>query len=299
MFEHIRSFFQPTTTEEAIRLLGGQKGEACLVAGGTDVVLRAGPSVRVLVDISHLGLSYIKRKGHGIRIGATTTMAALEESVLVRLMASGILAKAAACCGSPQTRNMATIGGNLANASPAADMATPLLAMDAEVVLKGLRTARTIPLVEFFAGPHETTAHRELLVEVVIPGSKSHTAFAFQRLSRTEIDIAIVSVAAAIRWDSAKRCTGVRIALGAVAPCSMRARRAEAVLEGQVATDALIRRAAEMASQEISPITDVRASAEYRREVSQVLVRRALEECLEQLAIEIQQQASGRKGGSR
>lgn len=299
MFEHIRSFRQPTTTQEAIRLLAGQEGEACLLAGGTDVVLRAGPSVRVLVDISRLGLSYIKRKGNGLRIGATTTMAALEESVLVRLTADGILAKAAASCGSPQTRNMATIGGNLANASPAADTATPLLVMDAEVVLKGLRTVRTIPLDKFFAGPHQTTAHRELLIEIVIPGSRPQTTFAVQRLARTEMDIAIVSVAAAIRWDSAKRCTAVRIALGAVAPCSMRARRAESILEGQVANDALVQRAAEMAAQEISPITDARASADYRRHVSQVLVRRALEECLERLTIGNSQRASGHKGGSR
>lgn len=299
MFDHVRSFHQPTTTQEAIRLLTGHEGEACLVAGATDVALRAGRSVRVLVDISRLGLSYIKHKGNGLRIGATTTMALLEDSVLVRLIANGILAKAAASCGSAQTRNMATIGGNLANASPAADTATPLLAMDAEVVLKGLRTSRTVPLDKFFTGPNKTVGSRELLIEIVIPPSKPKSAFSFQRLARTEIDIAIVNVAAAVRWDVKQRCAGVRLSLGAVAPCSMRARKAETFLEGKTATGALIAQVAEIASQEIAPITDVRTSAEYRREVSRVLVRRALEECIERLDLESAHHTASRKGGSR
>ncbi len=298
MFDHIRNFYQPTSTREAIRLLT-EEGRACVVAGGTDLALRAGRSVQVLVDIGRLGLSYVKRKGGGLRIGATTTMAALEESVLVRLMANGILAKAAASCGSPQTRNMATLGGNLANASPAADTATPLLAMDAEVVLQGLRTSRTVPLEKFFTGPHATMRARELLVEILIPACKSPSAFSFQRLARTEIDIAIVNVAAAVRWDEARRCTGVRLALGAVAPCPMRSRRAEALLEGQFATDKLISKIAEMASEDISPISDVRASANYRREISQVLVRRALQECVQRLEDEGSRHAGGANGGSR
>ena len=299
MFDHIRSFHQPTSIREALRLLTGREGEACLVAGGTDLALRAGRSVQVLVDLSRLELSYVKRKGGGLRIGATTTMAMLEESVLARLMANGILAKAAASCGSPQTRNMATIGGNLANASPAADTATPLLAMDAEVVLQGLRSSRTLPLEKFFTGPHATIGNRELLVEIIVPACKTNSSFSFQRLARTEIDIAIVNVAAAVRWDRAQRCTGVRLALGAVAPCPMRSRRAEALLEGQVATEKLIAKVADMVSQDIAPISDVRASADYRREISQVLVRRALQECVQRLEREGSSHAAGTNGGSR
>ena len=299
MFDHIRSFRQPSTISEAIKLLQGRDGEACLVAGGTDVAIRAGRSIQVLVDVSRLGLSYIKRKGGALHIGATTTMAALEQSVLVRLTANGILAQAAASCGSPQTRNMATIGGNLANASPAADTATPLLAMGAAVVLQGLRSSRPLPLDQYFAGPHSTNSNRELLVEVVVPRSRPSTAFSFQRFARTEIDIALVAVASAIRFDSKQRCTDVRIALGAVAPCPMRSRRAEAVLEGQLATDKLIRQAAEIASEEIAPITDVRASAEYRREIAKVLARRALEGCVQRLAQEGSLHAGSRNGGAR
>ncbi len=299
MFDHIRSFRQPSTIIEAIKLLQGRDGEACLVAGGTDVAIRAGRSIQVLVDVSRLGLSYIKRRGGGLHIGATTTMAALEQSLLVRLTANGILAQAAASCGSPQTRNMATIGGNLANASPAADTATPLLVTGAEVVLQGLRSSRTLPLEEYFAGPHSTNSNRELLLEIIIPRFRPNTTFSFQRLARTEIDIALVAVASAIRCDSKQRCTDVRIALGAVAPCPMRARRAEAVLEGQLVTDKLIRQAAEIASEEIAPITDVRASAEYRREIARVLARRALEDCVQRLAQEGSLHSGSRNGGVR
>ncbi len=218
-----------------------------------------------------------------MQIGATTTMAALEESVLVQLLANGILAKAAASCGSPQTRNLATIGGNLANASPAADTATPLLVLDAEVVLQGARTQRTLPLDQFFVAPHATNAKRELLTEIVVHNAKPHTAYSFQRFSRTEMDIALVNVAAAVQLHRDHRCTHVRLALGAVAPTPMRALKAETALEGKVLTTGLIKIAADIAADEISPITDLRASAEYRREISRVLVRRAIEECLERL----------------
>jgi carbon-monoxide dehydrogenase medium subunit len=300
MFDHIREFHQPAAAKEAIKLLNGHNGEACLVAGGTDLALRAGRSVRVLVDISCLGLSYVRRTGKILHIGSTTTMASLEESVLVQLLANGILARAAASCGSPQTRNLATLGGNLANASPAADTATPLLVLDAEVVLQGLRSQRTLPLEEFFVAPHATNAKRELLIEVIVHNAKPHTACSFLRFGRTEMDIALVNVAAAIQLGRNQRCSHARLALGAVAPTPMRARKAEAVLVGKTFSAGLIQMAADFAAEEISPITDIRASADYRREISRVLVRRALEECMQRFEAE-QQGGNGvsSQGGSR
>jgi carbon-monoxide dehydrogenase medium subunit len=227
-------------------------------------------------------------------------MAALEESVLVQLLANGILARAAASCGSPQTRNMATLGGNLANASPAADTATPLLVLDAEVVLQKLRSQRIIPLDQFFIGPHSTQSGHDLLTEIVVHNSKPHTAYSFLRFSRTELDIAIVNVAACIQLNQAGRCTHVRLALGAVAPTPIRAQKAEAALEGKTLTPGLIKIAADIASEEISPITDLRATADYRRQISQVLVRRALEECVQRLDAEHQtDNGLSNPGGSR
>ena len=283
MFDHIRAFHQPRTVSEAVRLLHKPGGQACLVAGGTDLVLRAGRSVTDLVDITRLGLAYIRRSGQGVRIGATTTLAALEQSPHIQHLANGILAKAAASCGTIQTRNVATLGGNLTNASPAADTATPLLVLDANVVLQGLRTRRHVPLAEFFRGPHETVANGSLLTEIVIPPGQPRTAWSFQRFGRTEMDIAVLNVAAGLQLDRRGRCTWIRIALGAVAPRPMRAPRAEAVLGDSILSKTRIERAADTVAQEIRPITDVRASAEYRTELSRVLLRRALEECAQHL----------------
>jgi len=283
MFDQVRVFHQPRTVKEAVGLLHNADAKTCVVAGATDLVLRAPRSVTALVDIGRLGLSYVKRDGGAVRIGATTTLAELQQSAIIRRLANGILAEAAACCGGIQTRNMASIGGNLANASPAADMAAPLLALDAAVMLQSLRGKHRVPLAEFFSGPHKTVAKRALVVEILIPAGKPRTAWSFQRLARTETDIAIVNVAAAIQIDRQNRCTCARIALGAVAPQPMRAARAEACLTRQAITRELIDGAAETAAGEARPISDLRASAEYRREMSRVLVRRALEECVNRL----------------
>lgn len=279
VFDHIQAFHQPATLNEALRLLQKHSGKACPVAGDTDLALRAGRSAQVLVDITRLGLSYIKREGKGFRIGATTTMATLEESVLVQRLANGILSKAASTCGSPQLRNVATLGGNLVNASPAADSATPLLTLDAEVILQGVRHKRRVPLVEFFLAPHKTALKGELLTEIVIPPCKLHAAWCFEKFGRTEPDISIVSVSVGLQLDAQGRCTWVRIALGAVAPTPMRAIKAEALMSGQVLTEKLIERAGQSAAEESRPIDDLRASAEYRRDISRVLVRRALQAC--------------------
>jgi carbon-monoxide dehydrogenase medium subunit len=287
MFEEVRVFHQPKTVKEAVGLLHKISGETLVVAGGTDLVLRTGRSVTTLVDISHVGLSYVKRGARGLRIGATTTLAEVEQSPIIRRLANGILAEAAACCGGLQNRNMATLGGNLANASPAADMAVPLLALDAEVVVRDLRRTTRVPLTRFFSSPHQPAASHSLLTEVFVPAARPRTAWAFQRLARTEVDIAIVNVAAGIGLDRQRRCVQARIALGAVAPQAMRALLAESCLLGQPITPELIERAAEAAAGEVRPITDIRASAEYRRAMSKVLVRRALGACAGRLGVSL------------
>ncbi len=156
MFDHIRAFHRPRTIQEALKLLHRPGGKACALAGGTDLVLRSGRSVTDLVDITGLGLDYIRRGGGGLRIGAASPLAKVEESAAVQALAGGILSTAAAHCGSVQLRNVATLGGNLANASPAADTAVPLLVLDAKVVLQDLRRKRRMGLAEFFLAPHKT-----------------------------------------------------------------------------------------------------------------------------------------------
>ncbi|HUI57935.1 MAG TPA: xanthine dehydrogenase family protein subunit M [Bryobacteraceae bacterium] len=283
MFDHVESFHRPRSIPEAIRLLHARGSRARLVAGGTDVVVGADQTIRTLVDITGLGLNYIRRDRGSWKIGATTTIAAIESSSALRGLADGILAKTAAGCGSVQIRNMATLGGNLANASPAADMAVPLLVLDTVVVLAGARGRRRIPLAEFFHGPGQTALGKELLVEVIIPAPPrgGHTGWSFQKLGRTESDISVVNAVAGVQLDAKRRCKWARIALGAVAPTPIRLSKAETLLADHALDLELIDRVCDEAAREVSPIDDVRASASYRREMSRVLVRRALLECAE------------------
>ena len=284
MFDHIERFYQPNSVREALLLLRkvGKRGR--IVAGATDVATQADRSIRYLVDVTRLGLNYIRGNNRGCLIGATTTMATLEHSWVLRKFAGGILAKAAATCGSIQNRNMATVGGNLANASPAADTASVLLALDAEVVVASSKRKRKIALTEFYAGTHQTVLDSGLLLEVIIPTlpGGGRMGWSFQKLGRTETDISLVNVAAGIQIDAHGRIKWARIALGAVGPTPLRARKAEELLLGNTFSEDLLTRAGAAVEKEVSPISDGRASAEYRREMSVVLTRRALRECAAQ-----------------
>jgi carbon-monoxide dehydrogenase medium subunit len=289
MFDHIECFYQPNTLREALLLLRKVGDRGRIVAGATDIVTQADRSTRFLVDITHLGLDYIRKNNRGCVIGATTTMAALERSPIIRALAGGVLAKAASTCGSIQNRNMATVGGNLANASPAADTAAVLLALDAQIVAASSRRKRNIALAEFYSGPHTPVLNGELLTEIIIPALSGggRWGWSFQKLGRTQTDISLVSVAAGIQADARGRIKWARLTLGAVGPTPLRARNTEALLLGNTPREDLLTHAGEMVMHEVSPISDGRASAEYRREMSGVLARRALRECAAQAGFKL------------
>ena len=283
MFERVEVFYRPASVREAVRLLAGGKGRARIVAGGTDLVVDGDPTVRALIDITHSGLSYIRKQGGGCAIGAATTMAELEESRTILALGGGILARAAATCGSIQIRGVATVGGNLANGSPAADLVTPLLVLDAVVVVADAKGRRKLPIAEYLAARGTKGLRQSLLVEVTVPRPLGRRcAWSFQKLGRTALDIAVVNVAAGLQVDRAGRILWARIALGAVAPTAIRAGATEALLLGCTLNAEAVAEAAEAVIREVSPITDVRASAAYRREMCRVLTRRALQECAAQ-----------------
>jgi carbon-monoxide dehydrogenase medium subunit len=284
LFEKIEAFCRPTSVPEALRLLQRGKGQARIIAGGTDVIVAERSAVRVLIDITRAGLSYVHRKSGALHVGATTTLSEIEEAgVLIRL-AGGILPRAAATCGSVSIRNMATVGGNLANASPAADMATPLLVLDASVVMAEPNGRRKLPLVDYLAGAAAARFTKSILVEVIVPEPPrgKRLGWAFQKLGRTVLDISIVNVAAGLQLDTRGRVKWARIALGAVAPMAIRAIAAENLLTGRVLDAQAITDAAAEVAAAVSPISDVRASADYRREMSVVLTTRALNDCASQ-----------------
>jgi carbon-monoxide dehydrogenase medium subunit len=292
MFDQLRAFHRPTTIAHALRLFETERrrgGRGRFVAGGTDIVVQSDRKLRYLVDVTRLPLRYVKRRGGGWAIGATSTMADLKHSPTLRRFGDGVVADAAGTAGSPQIRNMGTIGGNLSNASPACDLAPPLLVLDASVVIAGKGGRRTVPLHRFFRGVNRTALNGGLLVEVLLPAPPragergGRAAWAFRKLGRLESDIAVVNAAAGIGVDGGGRCTWARIALGAVAPTPLRARRAEALLVGRALDRATIEAAARRAAEETRPVSDVRSSADYRREMSRVLVARALAACQERI----------------
>ena len=271
-------YFAPLSVEEVLKILAewGEKGT--LLAGGTDLVPKINNyelKPEVLIFLGGLGLDYVKESGGGLAIGATTTTAWLTEDAMVAEKASA-LAEAAHLSGSDAIRNSATIGGNLANASPAADLATPLLVMDAEVLIKGSEGERILPLKEFFKGPGQTALKpQELLVEIRIPAFKGKTAF--RKLGRRKaMTLSVVNVA--VRLDGgSKKSSEARIALGSMAPTPMRCEKAEAMLQDKALGRELIKACAEQAVNETSPIDDQRATAWYRKQAGAALVAQALD----------------------
>ncbi|MCH7616647.1 MAG: xanthine dehydrogenase family protein subunit M [Chloroflexi bacterium] len=276
----------PETIDEAVSLLKEAGGSARPLAGGTDLVVQLKeratrfpyPATIVSLDrVSELrGIDFSETDGLRLGAGATMTDVAGHPAVRERYAA---LAQGAGVVGSLQTMNMATIGGNVCNAAPSADTAPPLLVYEAEAVIVGPNGRRTLPIAEFFRGPGETAlASDELLAELRLPLPPSGTGAAFQRNTpRKQMDIAVVGVAVALTLsgDTIERA---RVALGAVAPTPLRATAAEAALQGQTANEETFAKAAAAAVQDSSPISDLRASAEFRRHLVKVMTARLLAE---------------------
>ena len=211
---------------------------------------------------------------HGLRIGATTTLRDIIRSQLLHRQ-HPCLVHAASLIGSVQVRSLATIGGNLCNAAPSADMAPPLLALDAEVLLVSTKGKRQLPLQDFFRGPGEQALQAgELLSEIILPHPQGETIY-LKHSFRAYMDIAAVGVALRLHANGGT-FAAARVALGAVAPTPMRAKAAEQELEGQAPSEDRFARAAALAAEACTPIDDVRAPAWYRRRIVEILTRRGL-----------------------
>jgi len=270
-------FFAETEISKAIKLLGQYRKKAVILAGGTDLVPKINYyklKPEVLVYIGKLGLDYIKEKDRKLVIGAATPMAKIAASKLVAKKA-GALAEAARQAGTLAVRTAATIGGNLANASPAADLATPLLAMDAELLLRSSEGKRIVALKDFFRRPGQTVLRPgELIVEISIPPAMGKTAF-LKLGRRKAMTLSVVNVAVRLEMNG-KKCKDARIALGSVAPTPLRCTRAEGLLKGKELDKALIAQCSAEAMAACKPVDDQRATAWYRRQAGTALVARAL-----------------------
>ena len=281
-----KEYFKPTTTAEAVKLLAQYGEKARLIAGGTDLLVEKDYEIEVLIDITGLGLDYIKSDGQGVKIGAASTFANIEVAPSLGKSPYNILAQAAHQLGTPQIRNVATIGGNICYAVPSADSAPPLLALDATVNIAGPAGERSMDITDFFLDVRQTALKRgELLTEIQLPASPARTEAVFIKKGRVATgDLAIVNTAVRLTMSTDGVCQEARITLGAVAPVPLRAKKAEAMLQGKKPQDELLSKVADQAVQEIRPISDVRSSAEYRKVLSRVLVERALKEVATRLS---------------
>jgi carbon-monoxide dehydrogenase medium subunit len=278
-------YLEPTSLQQALEWLNTHSGQARILAGGTDLYLRLRKGVFVpdyIIDLKRVpGLDYITpNRGGGVQLGPTTLQDDVARSALIQQLYPA-LAEAASWVGAVQTRNRATVVGNLCNASPAADTAPALLSYGAQVKIASAQRERTLPLEEFFVGPGRTALQEnELLAEIILPAPAPHTGAAFFRRTRTAMDIAVVCGAALLQLANGT-CQNARIGLGAVGPTPLRAVRAEAALRGQALSDQVIEEASRIAAEEARPIDDVRSSGEYRREMVRVLTHRGLRQALE------------------
>ncbi|HVR17986.1 MAG TPA: xanthine dehydrogenase family protein subunit M [Candidatus Limnocylindrales bacterium] len=276
-------FYQPATLEEARRLVSENGPGGRFLAGGTDLVIamkEKGLLPKYIVDLKRVpGLAGIRENSDGtITLGALTTMREIEISRLITKKYP-FLSQSAAEVGSIQIRNRATIGGNMSNATPSADTAPALIALNATAKIAGATGERSINLEEFFKGPGQTVmSAEEILTEVSIPKTGPRLVGEYIKFSPREMmDLAYVGVAVAYNLgEKDKKCDGVRIVLGAVAPTPIRAKRAEAALEGQILTEELAEKIGAIAAEEAKPISDVRSTAEYRRAMVGAMTKRAL-----------------------
>lgn len=276
-------YLKPETVAECIALLTQYKGKARVIAGGQSLI----PMLRSnLVTPAYLiGLEAISELRNiqpldgGLRIGAMSSHLEVATSELVKERAP-ILSEAESILGSPAVRNLGTIGGNLCHNETGADPPPTLVALGATAVMSGPAGERRLPIENFFKGFLETVLEEdELLTYIDVPASFPGMASAYIKYSLRAVDRATVGVAVVLSMDG-KKCKDARLALGGVAPVPFRSKEAEAVLKGNILTESIFERAARIAMAEARPISDAHASADYRRQMTAVFVRRALKKAL-------------------
>jgi carbon-monoxide dehydrogenase medium subunit len=267
-------YFSPTGLEETISILEELHGNVKILAGGTDLLplmklQRIAPQ-NVISLRSVVGLDHIREDNYTLKIGALSTISEIKESNLVRTRYTSLY-EATKTFGTPQIRNMASIGGNICRSSPSADIVPPLITLDSRVKLVGPNGEREVLLEDFFTGPGENVLNREILKEIIVPLPPARCGMAFRKVMRASADLAKVNCAVRIVARDGI-CDDVRIAFGGVADRPIRARRAEEIIRGCEVDKNVINKAGLTVTKEIAPITDVRSTAQYRAHITRVLV---------------------------
>ena len=275
----------PSSLEEVTSALDELGDDARLIAGGTALIILLKQrlvSPAVLVSLRNVpGLESIDRENGFIRIGATASHRQIENNSLVQEHLP-VLADTLRRVATPRIRNQATLGGNLAHADPNQDPPATLIALDAEVRLRSARGSRQVPVADFFSDYYETVLEPgEILTDILVPLATQPRGRSFLKfMPRTADDYATVAVAASVRLDEG-RMRDVRLGLGAVGSTPIRAREAEAVLEGQAPEESVLRAAAAAVRDIVDPLADLRGSADYKRDMAGVFTFRALQRAIE------------------
>ncbi len=274
-------YFQPQSLEEALELKK-KIPNSRFIAGGTDLMvqIRGGElkpsaliSLRSIPDLSSIEIN------GSIRIGAMTTVTDLINNPDLENQAK-LLVDAARRLGSPQIRNTATVGGNLCNCSPCADLALALLVLEAKGRIESLSGTQDIPLQKFFEGPGKSClSPDQILTDIFIEPVSSNTKSVFLKKGRIKMDLAVASVALLLEMER-ETCRKARVAAGSVAPVPLRLQKVEVLLEGQALSPELADQAQRMASESVAPISDIRGSEEYRRQIVGVYVKRGIAQIL-------------------
>jgi len=278
-------YFQPETLKDAYSLMEKTKGEAKYIAGGTDLIVNI--KNRAIQPDALISLKRIKEltginQNSDLVLGSMTLLRDIEidSSIAQKYPA---LVQAVKALATPQIRNVATIGGNLCNSAPSADCAPPLLVMEARLTLEGPGGEREVAVEDFFKGPGQSCMDmNEILTKIMVTHPGENAGMAFLKLGRVSTDIAIVNAAACLTIEK-KVCIKCRLAAGAVAPIPLRLRSVEKMVEGKDISPELLNEVAEMVEGEVKPITDVRSTEEYRRSMTRVLVKRAMEQAMKEL----------------
>lgn len=277
----------PTTVSECLQLLGDTDREYRLLAGGTDAVVRMKEGQwrpAVWINIRNiLDLRFIREDDDGLHIGPLATHSDIVSSALLQTKAN-VLVQAAREVGATQIQNMGTIGGNIANASPAGDTIPPLYVLDAVIHLQSAKGSRHINIADFFTGPGKTVMKSdEMIVDIVVQPQGANEIGIFEKLGpRQAQSISMVNMACSLKMGNGSRqCLGGKIAFGAVAPTVVHAKKCASMLRLATLDTDMIQSIAKVAWKEVMPISDVRASAEYRRDMASALLERGLYRLME------------------
>lgn len=278
--KNVKNFYYPQSVEEALEMLRDENDKKMIVAGGSSVVFSKDSRVESLVDITRIGLNYIKDEAGFLAIGATTTIQEIFKSPAAASVADGILCKTALNVASRPLRNSITLGGNIVHLMIWSDMPTVLLTLDATIKVQGT-SERRIPALDFFKEhPTKIVGKDELVTEVLFPKTIERSGGEYVKFAKTKGDYAIVTIGAYLELEG-DECSLARIAVGSASRLPVRCQNAEISLEGKVIDVEMIKKAAVQCREEVKTVTNIWGEAEYKSDLIESLSRRALLTCFE------------------